>query len=248
MFDGDTDTYNDGIADLVKRGYDETSLKKYIKSIQGDLSESDGGNKVKGRYSTDELYRVWNSKGEDSAEYKTMYNDILNTKVANGMDKETAEKRIKASIVDNYMNKSADLQLAQKAYDQGNMQSYQYYINRVIATGKLSQEEVVKKARGHDPYKNSLWSATDYAKAIDQNDKVQADKIFKDLCKANGDVKSERQYVRGSTTSYFRKKYLEAKSKQEKSNIVAKLRKTGFYKQSEINNLRRKWDEAAKEE
>ena len=248
LFDGETDTYNDGIADLVKRGYDETSLKKYIKSIQGDLSESDGGNKVKGRYSTDELYRVWNSKGEDSAEYKTMYNDILNTKVANGMDKETAEKRIKTSIVDKYMNKSADLQLAQKAYDQGNMQSYQYYINRVIATGKLSQEEVVKKARGHDPYKNSLWSATDYAKAIDQNDKAQADKIFKDLCKANGDVKSERQYVRGSTTSYFRKKYLEAKSKQEKSNIVAKLRKTGFYKQSEINNLRRKWDEAAKEE
>lgn len=248
LFDGETDTYNDGIADLVKRGYDETSLKKYIKSIQGDLSESDGGNKVKGRYSTDELYRVWNSKGEDSAEYKTMYNDILNTKVANGMDKETAEKRIKASIVDNYMDKSTDLQMAQKAYDQGNMQSYQYYINRVIATGKLSQEEVVKKARGHDPYKNSLWSATDYAKAIDQNDKAQADKIFKDLCKANGDVKSERQYVRGSTTSYFRKKYLEAKSKQEKSNIVAKLRKTGFYTQSEINNLRRKWDEAAKEE
>lgn len=248
LFDGETDTYNDGIADLVKRGYDETSLKKYIKSIQGDLSESDGGNKVKGRYSTDELYRVWNSKGEDSAEYKTMYNDILNTKVANGMDKETAEKRIKTSIIDNYMNKSADLQLAQKAYDQGNMQSYQYYINRVIATGKLSQEEVVKKARGHDPYKNSLWSATDYAKAIDQNDKAQADKIFKDLCKANGDVKSERQYVRGSTTSYFRKKYLEAKSNQERSNIVAKLRKIGFYKQSEINNLRRKWDEAAKEE
>ncbi len=248
LFDGETDTYNDGIADLVKRGYDETSLKKYIKSIQGDLSESDGGNKVKGRYSTDELYRVWNSKGEDSAEYKTMYNDILNTKVANGMDKETAEKRIKTSIIDNYMNKSADLQLAQKAYDQGNMQSYQYYINRVIATGKLSQEEVVKKARGHDPYKNSLWSATDYAKAIDQNDKAQADKIFKDLCKANGDVKSERQYVRGSTTSYFRKKYLEAKSNQERSNIVAKLRKTGFYTQSEINNFRRKWDEAAKEE
>lgn len=248
LFDGETDTYNDGIADLVKRGYDETSLKKYIKSIQGDLSESDGGNKVKGRYSTDELYRVWNSKGEDSAEYKTMYNDILNTKVANGMDKETAEKRIKTSIVDNYMNKSADLQLAQKAYDQGNMQSYQYYINRVIATGKLSQEEVVKKARGHDPYKNSLWSATDYAKAIDQNDKAQADKIFKDLCKANGDVKSERQYVRGSTTSYFRKKYLEAKSKQERSNIVVKLRKTGFYTQSEINNLIRKWGETAKEE
>lgn len=248
LLDGETDTYNDGIADLVKRGYDETSLKKYIKSIQGDLSESDGGNKVKGRYSTDELYRVWNSKGEDSAEYKTMYNDILNTKVANGMDKETAEKRIKASIVDNYMGKSTDLQMAQKAYDQGNMQSYQYYINRVIATGKLSQEEVVKKARGNDPYKKSLWSATDYAKAIDQNDKAQADKIFKDLCKANGDVKSERQYVRGSTTSYFRKKYLEAKSKQEKSNIVAKLRKTGFYTQPEINNLRRKWDEAAKEE
>ena len=248
LFDGETDTYNDGIADLVKRGYDETSLKKYIKSIQGDLSESDGGNKVKGRYSTDELYRVWNSKGEDSAEYKTMYNDILNTKVANGMDKETAEKRIKASIVDNYMNKSTDLQMAQKAYDQGNMQSYQYYVNRVIATGKLSQEEVVKKARGHDPYKNSLWSATDYAKAIDQNDKAQADKIFKDLCKANGDVKSERQYVRGSTTSYFRKKYLEAKSNQERSNIVAKLRKTGFYTQSEINNLIRKWGEAAKEE
>ena len=248
LFDGETDTYNDGIADLVKRGYDETSLKKYIKSIQSDLSESDGGNKVKGRYSTDELYRVWNSKGEDSAEYKTMYNDILNTKVANGMDKETAEKRIKASIVDNYMNKSTDLQMAQKAYDQGNMQSYQYYINRVIATGKLSQEDVVKKARGNDPYKKSLWSATDYAKAIDQNDKTQADKIFKELCKANGDVKSERQYVRGSTTSYFRKKYLEAKSKQEKSNIVAKLRKTGFYTQSEINNLRRKWDEAAKEE
>lgn len=248
LFDGETDAYNDGIADLVKRGYDETSLKKYIKSIQGDLSESDGGNKVKGRYSTDELYRVWNSKGEDSAEYKTMYNDILNTKVANGMDKETAEKRIKASIVDNYMDKSADLQMAQKAYDQGNMQSYQYYVNRVIATGKLSQEEVVKKARGHDPYKNSLWSATDYAKAIDQNDKAQANKIFKDLCKVNGDVKSERQYVRGSTTSYFRKKYLEAKSKQEKSNIVAKLRKTGFYTQSEINNLIRKWGEAAKEE
>lgn len=248
LFDGETDAYNDGIADLVKRGYDETSLKKYIKSIQGDLSESDGGNKVKGRYSTDELYRAWNSKGEDSAEYKTMYNDILNTKVANGMDKETAEKRIKASIVDSYMNKSADLQMAQKAYDQGNMQSYQYYINRVIATGKLSQEEVVKKARGHDPYKSSLWSATDYAKAIDQNDKAQADKIFKDLCKANGDVKSERQYVRGSTTSYFRKKYLEAKSKQEKSNIVVKLRKTGFYTQSEINNLIRKWGEAAKEE
>ncbi|WP_448901261.1 ADP-ribosyltransferase-containing protein [Eubacterium sp.] len=248
LFDGETDTYNDGIADLVKRGYDETSLKKYIKSIQNNLSESNGGNKVKGRYSTDELYRVWNSKGEDSAEYKTMYNDILNTKVANGMDKETAEKRIKTSIVDNYMDKSTDLQMAQKAYDQGNMQSYQYYINRVIATGKLSQEEVVKKARGHDPYKNSLWSATDYAKAIDQNDKAQADKIFKDLCKANGDVKSERQYVRGSTTSYFHKKYLEAKSKQEKSNIVAKLRKTGFYTQSEINNLRRKWDEAAKEE
>ena len=248
LFDGETDSYNDGIADLVKRGYDETSLKKYIKSIQGDLSESNGGDKVKGRYSTDELYRVWNSKGEDSAEYKTMYNDILNTKVANGMDKETAEKRIKASIVDNYMDKSTDLQMAQKAYGQGNMQSYQYYINRVIATGKLSQEEVVKKARGNDPYKKSLWSATDYAKAIDQNDKAQADKIFKDLCKANGDVKSERQYVRGSTTSYFRKKYLEAKSKQEKSNIVAKLRKTGFYTQSEINNLRRKWDEAAKEE
>lgn len=248
LFDGETDTYNDGIADLVKRGYDETSLKKYIKSIQGDLSESDGGDKVKGRYSTDELYRVWNSKGEDSAEYKTIYNDILNTKVANGMDKETAEKRIKASIVDNYMDKSADLQMAQKAYDQGNMQSYQYYVNRVIATGKLSQEEVVKKARGHDPYKNSLWSATDYAKAIDQNDKAQANKIFKDLCKVNGDVKSERQYVRGSTTSYFRKKYLEAKSKQEKSNIVAKLRKTGFYTQSEINNLIRKWGEAAKEE
>ncbi len=248
LFDGETDTYNDGIADLVKRGYDETSLKKYIKSIQGDLSESDGGDKVKGRYSTDELYRVWNSKGEDSAEYKTMYNDILNTKVANGMDKETAEKSIKASVVDNYMDKSTDLQMAQKAYDQGNMQSYQYYINRVIATGKLSQEEVVKKARGHDPYKNSLWSATDYAKAIDQNDKAQANKIFKDLCKVNGDVKSERQYVRGSTTSYFRKKYLEAKSKQEKSNIVAKLRKTGFYTQSEINNLIRKWGEAAKEE
>lgn len=248
LFDGETDAYNDGIVDLVKRGYDETSLKKYIKSIQGDLSESDGGNKVKGRYSTDELYRVWNSKGEDSAEYKTMYNDILNTKVANGMDKETAEKRIKASIVDSYMDKSTDLQMAQKAYDQGNMQSYQYYINRVIATGKLSQEEVVKKARGNDPYKNSLWSATDYAKAIDQNDKAQADKIFKDLCKANGDVKNERQYVRGSTTSYFRKKYLEAKSKQERSNIVAKLRKSGFYTQSEINNLRRKWDEAAKEE
>ncbi len=248
LFDGETDTYNDGIAELVKRGYDETSLKKYIKSIQSDLSESDGGNKVKGRYSTDELYRVWNSKGENSAEYKTMYNDILNTKVANGMDKETAEKRIKASIVDNYMDKSTDLQMAQKAYDQGNMQSYQYYINRVIATGKLSQEEVVKKARGNDPYKKSLWSATDYAKAIDQNDKTQADKIFKELCKANGDVKSERQYVRGSTTSYFRKKYLEAKSKQERSNIVAKLRKTGFYTQSEINNLRRKWDEAAKEE
>lgn len=248
LFDGETDTYNDGIADLVKRGYDETSLKKYIKSIQSDLSESDGGNKVKGRYSTDELYRVWNSKGENSAEYKTMYNDILNTKVANGMDKETAEKRIKSSIVDNYMNKSTDLQMAQKAYDQGNMQSYQYYINRVIATGKLSQEEVVKKARGNDPYKKSLWSATDYDKAIDQNDKTQADKIFKELCKANGDVKSERQYVRGSTTSYFRKKYLEAKSKQERSNIVAKLRKTGFYTQSEINNLRRKWDEAAKEE
>lgn len=247
LFDGEADTYNDGIADLVKRGYDETSLKKYIKSIQGDLSESDGGDKVKGRYSTDELYRVWNSKGEDSAEYKTIYNDILNTKVANGMNKETAEKRIKTSIVDNYMDKSTDLQMAQKAYDQGNMQSYQYYINRVIATGKLSQEEVVKKARGHDPYKNSLWSATDYAKAIEQNDKAQADKIFKDLCKANGDVKSERQYVRGSTTSYFHKKYLEAKSKQGKSNIVAKLRKTGFYTQSEINNLIRKWDEAAKE-
>ena len=138
--------------------------------------------------------------------------------------------------------------MAQKAYDQGNMQSYQYYINRVIATGKLSQEDVVKKARGNDPYKKSLWSATDYAKAIDQNDKTQADKIFKELCKANGDVKSERQYVRGSTTSYFRKKYLEAKSKQEKNNIVAKLRKTGFYTQSEIENLRRKWDEAAKEE
>lgn len=248
LFDGETDAYNDGIADLVKRGYDETSLKKYIKSIQGDLSESDGGNKVKGRYSTDELYRVWNSKGEDSAEYKTMYNDILNTKVANGMDKETAEKRIKASIVDNYMDKSADLQMAQKAYDQGNMQSYQYYVNRVIATGKLSQEEVVKKARGNDPYKKSLWSATDYAKAIDQNDKAQANKIFKDLCKANGDVKNERQYVRGSTTSYFHKKYLEAKSNQERSNIVAKLRKTGFYTQSEINYLIRKWGEAAKEE
>ena len=248
LFDGETDTYNDGIADLVKRGYDEASLKKYIKSIQGDLSESNGGDKVKGRYSTDELYRVWTSKGEDSAEYKTIYNDILNTKVANGMDKETAEKRIKASIVDNYMDKSADLQMAQKAYDQGNMQSYQYYVNRTIATGKLSQEEVVKKARGHDPYKNSLWSASDYAKAIDQNDKAQADKIFKDLCKVNGDVKSERQYVRGSTTSYFRKKYLEAKSKQERSNVVAKLRKTGFYTQSEINNLIRKWGEAAKEE
>ena len=140
------------------------------------------------------------------------------------------------------------MQNAQNAYESGDLKTYQENIEKVIKQGKLDKETLVTAARGAKPYKNTLWTATDYAKAIEKGDTSQARKIYKDLCKANGSEKAERQYIRSSTTTYYHKKWIDTKSKSERSAILKNLRNAGFYTNRDIDSLIDKWEQARKEQ
>lgn len=149
-------------------GYDAKKLEAHINQLQDDFGDEETSDTIKGKYTLDELYKVWNSQGEDSEIYKTMYNDILNNKIANGKDEEKAIDSIKNGIKSRYKDDSLELQNAQNAYESGDLKTYQENIEKVIKQGKLDKETLVTAARGAKPYKNTLWTATDYAKAIEK--------------------------------------------------------------------------------
>ena len=221
---GDEEKYGKKLAELLNSGMDKDAVENAIKGIEA--KESTDSDEAKMLYEWNDLYNALEN-GQTSA-YEKMYQNALDTKVANGKSEEDAKEEIKKKLQGYYKQDYIDYKQKRSSIE-----------SKLNKTGLFSQSDyddwVAQSFNGTESMKKAFEGGLNSTRQY-VNDRVAA------KVKTGMTEDSAKHGIRTSISNAYKQEFINGDA-NTRAKIITYMSDTGLYgsRQDVIKYINKYW-------